>query len=134
GYTVLRHPPGALIEVALAPAQVDRVDAVGDRMVVVYDQAPVLAQGRAGGRGEQAGLGHQGQCPLSGVDHRKAAPAELERQLVQLGLEERRVGRPFAGGGESLRRRVDPAYEGAESAKVGSRLADAAGEMEHVLA
>ena len=75
-----------------------------DRVPVAEDQLPVLAQRGGERRDEQAELGHLRERSLARVDDREAARPELERELVQLRLEERARRDALAGDRERLAR------------------------------
>ena len=68
------------------------------------------------------------------VDEVEPRPAELQRQLLDVSLDERDGGRVLAGGGHGLGGRVHAGDERAEPRELRGRLAGAAAEVEDVLA
>src|SRR5262249_40048165 len=104
----LAEPAAALLEITLAPAEGDRVDAVPEGMPVAEDQPPALAERSHDARGEDREVRCEGECAFPGVDDRETAPAKLERKLVDLRLEERCSRHLLPGDRKSLLRRVDP--------------------------
>src|SRR5919108_360310 len=66
------------------------------------------------------------------VDEVEPRAAELQRQLVDVALDEGDRGRVLAGGGHGLGGRVDPGHECAEPGELRRRLSRAAPEVEDV--
>ena len=70
----------------------------------------------------------------AGVDEVEAPPFELQRQLLDVGLEEDRVRRALTPHGGRLRGNVDAGDERAELDQLRRRLSGRALQVEHVLA
>jgi hypothetical protein len=68
------------------------------------------------------------------VDEVEPAALELERQLVDVGLEEDPVRHPLAGNRRRFGGDVDPCYERAQLGELGGRLTGRALQVKYMLA
>ncbi len=120
-------------EVVVAPAERRRVDAGAGGVEVDDDQAPAHTQCR--GRLERPRVQVvQVREEPAGVDEVEAAPAQVDRQLVRVGLEEEDLRKGMTRLRQRLLGHVDAGHHRAERGELGAHLAGAALLVQHVCA